>query len=368
MSALTRIVDWAKGTRPWDAWQRYSHANGDLLAAGVGYYAFFSVFPAVALGFTIFGFFLRGHPDLLYAIADSLNEILPGMVQTPDQPDGIISLSTPEALTLTVTGIISLVTLTWAGLGWVGALRTGMRGIFGLDASPGNVVTTKARDLGVFASMGLAVLASALLSTLLGAVSDQVAAWVGLPGRGPLFSVLGLAVAVAIDTGIMVVLLRILSGVPLPWVNVRDGAILGALLLTVIKYFGGLLIGFATRNPLLSAVAVSVGLLFWLNLIARVVLLSASWAANKVDLARLAEEPATGEEHSQSDDVGWPLSPVEGPARAGVPPAGPVPYAAGRAHAASPSRAQDRVSLVAGVLIGASGVALTSLLRRGRRH
>lgn len=364
MSAITRLVDWAKRTRPWDAWQRYGHANGDLLAAGIGYYAFFSVFPAVALGFTIFGFVLRGHPDLLYAIADSLNEILPGMVQTPDQPDGIITLSTPEALTLTVTGIVSLITLIWAGLGWVGALRTGMRGIFGLEASPGNIVTTKARDLGVFASMGVAVLASALLSSLLGAVSDQVAAWVGLPGGGLLVSILGLALAVAIDTAIMVVLLRILSGVPLPWVNVRDGALLGALLLTVIKYFGGVLIAFATRNPLLSAVAVSVGLLFWLNLIARVVLLSASWAANKVDLARLAEEPGTADEHAQPDDGGGATSAVEGPAPAGVPAAGPIPYAAGRAGPVPPSRAQDRVSLVAGAVLGATAVTVARWLRR----
>ena len=40
-------------------------ANGDLLAAGVGYFAFFSIFPALALAFAIFGFVLQGRPDLV---------------------------------------------------------------------------------------------------------------------------------------------------------------------------------------------------------------------------------------------------------------------------------------------------------------
>ena len=57
------------------------------------------------------------------------------MVKTPSNPNGIISVEAPASLTLTVTGIISFVTLLLAGLGWVGALRTGIRGVFGLEAS-----------------------------------------------------------------------------------------------------------------------------------------------------------------------------------------------------------------------------------------
>ena len=43
-------------------------------------------------------------------------------------------------------------------------------------------------------------------------------------------------------------------------------------------------------NPLLGAVAVSVGLLFWLNLMSKVILLSAAWAANDVDLDHLGDD------------------------------------------------------------------------------
>ena len=151
------------------AWQRYANANGDLLAAGVAYFAFFSIFPALALAFAIFGFVLQGQPELLDTIADSLNTALPGMVKTADNPEGIISLSAPTSLTLTITGIIAFVTLLLAGLGWVGALRTGIRAVFGLKATIGNVATSKLRDLGVLSLLGVLIAVSAILSSAIGA-------------------------------------------------------------------------------------------------------------------------------------------------------------------------------------------------------
>ena len=42
-------------THLWRAWSRYSEARGGLLAGGVTYFAFFSLFPVIALAFTVFG-------------------------------------------------------------------------------------------------------------------------------------------------------------------------------------------------------------------------------------------------------------------------------------------------------------------------
>jgi membrane protein len=372
--SATDLLARLKASRPYGAWKRYGDANGDLLAAGIGYFAFFSIFPAVALGFTVFGFVLRGRPDLLETIAGSLNQTLPGMVRTTDHPEGIISLSPPESATLTITGIVSLVTLLLSGLGWIGALRTGIRGIFGLDASPGNLVTTKVRDLGVLVTLGVGVAASALLSSALGGLTDRVAEWIGLPGQGLLVSLVGLAIGLAFDTVIMVVLLRLLSGVPLPWRNVREGAIVGAALLTLLKFLGGTLIAHATRNPLLGAVAVSVGLLFWLNLISRVVLLAAAWSANRLDVARIA---AGGSEPTWAG-AARPAFLASLGARADVssPPYGAGPSGARAedgARAATSDhdrgdRATDRLSLAAGAVIGAAGAAAVAGARRLRRR
>ncbi|ADU47717.1 YihY/virulence factor BrkB family protein [Intrasporangium calvum] len=341
-----------KASAPYRAWKRYGDANGDLLAAGVGYFAFFSIFPALALAFTVFGFVLQGRPDLLAAIADSMNGYLPGMVRTESNPDGIISLAAPQSSTLTITGIVSVVTLLFSGLGWISAMRTGIRGVFGLDASPGSFVTAKLRDLGVLLTLGLGIAASAIMTSVVGGLAVEIAGWVALGGNAVLVTVVGLLVGVVFDTLLMVVLIRMLSGVPLPWANVRNGAVVGAVLLTAMKYFGGVLIERATANPLLGAVAVAVGLLFWLNLMSRVVLLASAWAANDVDVARLAGEEA--EVHEGQDAPAAARTTAE-------------PYAAQLAPGPPPSRAGDRVSALAGAVLGAAGALAVAAVRRARR-
>jgi len=347
------VIDRVKSSHPYGAWSRYGEANGDLLAAGVAYFAFFSIFPALALAFAIFGFVLQGRPDLIDTIANSLNETLPGMVKTADNPTGVISLATPHTTTLTITGVVSFVALVLTGLGWISALRTGIRGVFGLDATPGNPIVAKLRDLGVLLTLGLAVAVSAILTSAVGGLAAHIAGWVGLGGHGVLLTLIGLALGVIFDTLIMVVLIRLLSGVPLPWSNVRNGAIVGAVLLTAMKYFGGVLIERAASNPLLGAVAVAVGLLFWLNLMSRVVLLSSAWAANDLDLARLA-----GEESEST--VGGTGAPVPSPSTV-------QPYAAELVTRTQPGRVGDRRMLAAGVVLGAVGALTVGALRRERR-
>lgn len=368
MPPLQPLLERLKATRPYRAWTRYGEANGDLLAAGVGYFAFFSIFPALALAFAIFGFVLQGRPDLVAAIADSLNATLPNMVKTPSNPQGIISVQPPTSLALTLTGIISFITLLLAGLGWVGALRTGIRGIFGLPASTGNVVRTKGRDLFVLVTMGLAIAVSAVMTSVVGGLAQRVAGWVGLDGNGALVGLAGLVVGIVFDTLILAVLLRMLSGAPLPMRDVRQGAVVGASILTVLKLFGGFLIGHATGNPLLGAVAVSVGLLFWLNLMSKVILLSAAWVVGDVDLRRLGDDTRRSAlARALRPAFVAPLPPHADTSLvpyAGAPVATPRPDRARR----SGERAADRVSLLAGAIVGAAGVMAVAGVRRLRRR
>ena len=91
---LMSVVDTGKGllaraqrTRPWRAWTRYGDARGNVLAGGISYFAFFSIFPAVALAFTVFGFVLQNRPDLLQAISDGLAAVPPGLRQGRPAPE-----------------------------------------------------------------------------------------------------------------------------------------------------------------------------------------------------------------------------------------------------------------------------------------
>jgi membrane protein len=346
---LRALLAWFQRTPVGRAWGRYNEARGTLLAGGVAYFAFFSIFPAIALAFTVFGLVLRGYPELLDQIHAFLDRTLPGFVKpTPDSTKGIIPISVPSGQTLTTTGIVGGVVLLWSGLGWLGALRQGIREVFGVPGSPGNLVTAKLRDLVVLIGLGIGIVASAGITILATSAARWTANLIGLGGQGWIFTAIGLLVGFVLDTALILVILRVLSGVDVPWPGLRNGALFGGAGLTVLKLFGRTLIGAATRNPLFASIALVVGLLLWLQLMSRLVLISAAWAANDLQVATAAAVPvAAPVEPSATDLEGSP----------GVP-----------AAVLAPSRrAADRSTLAAGALLGALGVlGLGAALRRTR--
>jgi len=289
---------WARFQRvkPYRANQRYNDVRGNLLSAGIAYYAFFSIFPAVAVGAVVFGFALRGSPELLASVGSSLNNALPGFVQTPSSPNGLIQLQAPALSLLTIGGVVSAVSLVLSAAGWIGSFRDGIRASLGAEGSPGNLVTDRLRDLLVFAGLGASFLLSAAVTSGIGAAAGWIAEHVGLGDHTLVLRVAGILVGYAVDVVVLVLLLRVLSGLSLPWPAMRQAVLVGGLGLSLVKVFGVALIATATRNPLLGSVALVVGLLFWLNLIARIVLLAACWAY----LDHAADDP----DHVEAADAG----------------------------------------------------------------
>lgn len=353
MQSLRRWWRRFQQTSLWQAWRRYGDAHGNLLAGGVSYVAFLSIFPLLALAFTVFGLVLRDQPDLLNDIRAAIDEQLPGFVKTSDNPDGIIELSVPSGRTLTVTGLVGLVTLLWGGLGWLSATRDGIRAMFGVPGTPGNFVLAKLRDLGVLVLIGLGILVSVAASTIANAVASALADAVGLGGQGWIFTIVGLVVQAALNTWVVVLLLRLLSGVHLPWHGLRNGAVAGGIGLTLIQVFGTRLVAGTANNPTLGAVAIPAALLVFLNFISRVVLISAAWAANDLDTADDTGLTAAQRAKLVEGPAPEALDSVRARTDAGLPTFGP--------------RAADRTTLAAGAVLGAVAAVAAGTLRRGVR-
>lgn len=353
---MKQLWEKVKRLKAYRANERYNEVRGNLLSSGIAYYAFFSVFPAFAIAAVVFGFVLRGNPELLARIEEALNNALPGFVKTAENPDGLITLEPPNLSLLTISGIIAVVTLVLSAAGWISSYRDGIRAALGAAGSPGNVLTDKLRDLGVFALQGFAFLVSAVLTSLLAGASGWVAERIGLGDKTFLVPVIGYIVGYAIDVAILVLLLRVLSGVDLPWAVLRQSALVGGLLLTIVKIFGSQLIANATKSPLLGSVVVVVGLLFWLNLIARIVILSAAWAA--VTIADRAG-PDTAEASLAEG------RPIQHTTVRLIPPAAATAGVAGPAG----SRDRDRVAITAGAVLGAAAATgVAGVVRRLRRR
>ncbi len=49
---------------PYRTYQRYGNAAGNVLAGGIAYFAFFSIFPALIAALTIVGFLMQGVPEV----------------------------------------------------------------------------------------------------------------------------------------------------------------------------------------------------------------------------------------------------------------------------------------------------------------
>jgi membrane protein len=340
-------------THLWRAWKRYGDSRGNVLAGGVGYFAFFSIFPAVLLAFTIMGIVFRNQPALVEEVKSAVSDLLPGFVKTTDNPDGVITVEAPTRKALTLSGLVSVVGLLVAGLGWLGALRAAIRAIFGVTGEPGNVVTNKLRDLGVMALLGVGIVLSAAVGAVAGAAAGWLAEIVGLGSHGWPLTTVSLLVGVLLDSTLVAIMLRVLTGVALPWPVLRNAALFGGIALTLLKKFATVLLASTLGNPLFAGFAFVVGLLVWLNFMSRVLLISAAWAANDLDVAG----PLGRLSPAQRQKL------LEGPE--------PAPTTAReRTDAGLPTfgqRAADRTTLAAGALLGATGALALGGALRGLR-
>ncbi len=340
------------------ALRHYGLERGQILAGGLAYVALFSLSAILVLLFTVFGRVLTASPDLLDQVVRAVNGYVPGLLGTGDG-----AIVDPQSLlatdALSTTGAIALVVALLAGTGWMNALREGVRAVFGVPADQHGIVAQRLRDLLALLTLGATVLISAVLSITVNAAAPWLLGLVGLADSTlskVLVYVLGIGIVFAVDTVIFVVLLRVLSRIAIPWRHLRTAALLGAALFGVLKIAAGQGLGFltGTSNPLLAGVGVIAGLLVWLNILFRVVLTTAAWAA--VDPVVVAHLTA---------DLG---EPVIGP------PVGPAADAA-LTRAALPhhipsygERAADRVQVAAGAVLGAAALAGVHAVVTGARE
>jgi membrane protein len=296
--------------KPLAVWARYQADGGDRLAAGVTYFGFLSFFPLVALAFAVLGYVVAGDSGIQREVERGLSSYLPGLIGNGPHQISIDDIASSKAS----AGVIGLVGLLVAGLGWIDALRQSIKVIWHEPARDRSFIRAKLYDLGALVVMGLAVLGSVAVSAAATAVTDQVLGWVSLDGSlaaAVVTKVLAVVVEKAVDAAVLVFLFTRVPRTPGGWREVWRGAVLGAALLEILKLVGTFLIARTTGNPLYGTFAVVVGLLVWINLISRVVLLTGTWTVMHLDslapdqalAVSLPQEPAVvvGVELAEAD-------------------------------------------------------------------
>ncbi len=277
IAAAQTGVKTARARRPFldhmiRAFSRYQADGGDRLAASVTYFGFLSFFPLIALAFSVAGFVVDAYPDAQTKLAEQINNFLPGLADKLD----VTTIGNAKV----ATGIVGLVGLLFAGLGWIDALREAVRTVWHHNVQAGNFVVKKLVDIGVLAGLGLTLLASVAVTGVSSAAMTWFLDLVGLEDSSVArigLRAVGIALALLVDLAVFLYLFTRLPRLNTPLRRVIKGALLGAVGLEILKVVGSLLVSRTTNNPVYGAFAVVVGLLIWINLVSRFMLFTAAW-------------------------------------------------------------------------------------------
>lgn len=288
-----RLSAWVRNLKPVRVYRTYSTNGGNLSAAGMSFQSLFAVFAGIYVGFAIAGLVVRNSPELVQSIIDFINTQIPGLIG----PNGVIHESDLlRVSTLGWTGGLAILILAWTAVTWLDYTRIAFHRVFNVPRAEVSALSLKILDFVVAIVFGLFIVASAVLSAvgtgfsswlvdLLGWSRDN--SWVSLGTQA-----MTLGFVWIVDTLILALFIRTLTGIPIPGKKLLQGTMLGALALGILKVLGTAILGGATRNPLLASFAVILALLIWFNFISRIYLLTAAWIAVSMRDAGLEPEDA----------------------------------------------------------------------------
>jgi membrane protein len=252
---------------------RYQADGGDRLAAAVTFYWFLSLFPLLLLAISLLGYVYGDEAPR--HVTSALSGYLP--------PQLVETIGNTLVDAKGKAGVIGLVGLLLSGLGWVDGLREAIRSIWHQNIKAGNIVTRKLVDIvvlvGLFATIAASVVVTGATTAATGYVigllnlSDTTAATV-------FTQVLAYALSAVADTALFVYMFTRLPRVSQPIKNVLRAAVFGAIGFEIIKFAGAFYVARTTSRGAATygAFAVVVGLLLFLNIVSRWILLTAAFA------------------------------------------------------------------------------------------
>jgi membrane protein len=282
--------------RPWfdhlaRAGGRYERTQGDLMAAGVTYFAFLALFPMLLLVASIIGLVLASHALLQKELFHTIRQTFPGAVgrqlvrQLSDAVDGAGFI-----------GLIALAGFLYAGLRTMDKLRVGMERIWKGHVDPPDVLRDNLQDVVALVALGALGLLSLGLTGGVTQATSRVLQLVGLadePGYGVLTWIIGIALAVAGDVLIFLWLLRVVPSTSHPLRRLLPGALFGAAGFEALKLIGGYYLSLISNSVTASAFGGAVGLLVWINLVARFSFFTAAWTATLPPVEAVSPTPRT---------------------------------------------------------------------------
>ncbi len=275
------LLDVGRQPRIVRACMRFSVGWGGLSAGGVTFAAMVSLTAGLTVLASLARAFLGDRPRLMTALIESFNAAIPGIVDT-GSGDGLIPASMLfRAPGFSVTALVSGIVVLWGAAAVMTGLRRTIRQMFGLGGAPLPFWRGKLLDIAGFLVLSVGIIASSVLVSGVTFLSKEVLHWLSITESitGPLLGIGAVLLAAVLDAVLVAGIVRFTAMVRVPARDLRQGMILGALGLGLLRLGGTSLIGLSD-NPLLASAAAVGTLLVWINLAMRWLLFVAAWTAN----------------------------------------------------------------------------------------
>ncbi len=283
--------------------ERYVENSGYQAAAAITYFTVLCLLPLLLVALSVASFVLAGQPALLNQLHLEVNQVLPPSLS--GSINGVITGIVDHRIRI---GVIGLAVALYSGWNWMNALRDALTTMWDRQRPEQPLVRMVLKDLLALVWLAGALLVSFGLTSVAGWLGNVLMRLVGLQDTGATHDVLVvLSVVLAVVTN-WVVFTLVLAKLPREPVEVRSavrGALAAAIGFEVLKWLGNIYLTAIGRTPLGVTFGWLVGLLIFIYLVARMLLLVAAWAAvgRAAELRNVPASPAEdGRDVSRQDE------------------------------------------------------------------
>lgn len=254
-----------------------STRNGNVLAGGIAYYSLTSLTAAFVIAVSLSTYLVRFSEKWNSAFYSFLDDTVPGIIKSSEDPNGLIDPNQVQAQALTgIVGLVSLLILFNTATRYLSGLRVGTRAMLGTAAV--TPVSGKLRDFIALFALIMLMMVGTILQLLASQFSsvvarlfsnDYLSEWIV---RGPAV-VAGVLVDMVFVALAILVLGRYVGPFrPLLWTLLAAGVAIG-----ILRQAMSWVVASASGNTVLGSVTAVITLMFFVFYIARIILYAAAW-------------------------------------------------------------------------------------------
>lgn len=271
--------EWFDSTHVGRMLKQMTAGNGNVLAGGIAYYALTSLTAAFVIAVTLSSYLVRFNEKWNAAFFSYLDDTIPGIVRTTENPDGLVDPSAIEPQTLTgIVGLVSLLILINTATRYLSGLRLGMRAMLGANKAEATPAKGKLRDFVALFALVFLVVAGMILQLMASQFSTVVAGWLSDQPlsewiiRGPAF-----AAGVVVDMAFVALIVLVLGRYEGPRRPMLWTILVTAVAIGLLRQGVSWVVGSAAQNPVLGSAAAVVTILIFVYYIARIILYAGAW-------------------------------------------------------------------------------------------